>query len=179
MMSLNFAFWMFVFLFAVVGAMRGWAKELLVMTGVILALFIISVMVRFIPPVQAFFINPSNVRTQFWTQVIIVVLLAFFAYQTPNIPNIPSARFARERLSDVLLGFFLGGLNGFLIVGTLWFFIEQAGYPFPDITPPPSDLLVLDYLPPKLLILEGNAYTNPNIFFAVAVSFLFVLVVFI
>ena len=38
MMSIVYVFWMYVILFAVIGAMRGWAKELLVSFSVILAL---------------------------------------------------------------------------------------------------------------------------------------------
>ena len=38
MVTLNFLFWMFVILFGVIGAMRGWAKELLVTFSAILAL---------------------------------------------------------------------------------------------------------------------------------------------
>ena len=38
MMSIVILFWMFVILFAIVGWMRGWAKELLVSFSVILAL---------------------------------------------------------------------------------------------------------------------------------------------
>ena len=38
MMSIVYIFWMYVILFAVIGAMRGWAKELLVAFSVITAL---------------------------------------------------------------------------------------------------------------------------------------------
>ena len=39
MISILSAFWMFVILFGLIGAMRGWAKELLVVFSVVLALF--------------------------------------------------------------------------------------------------------------------------------------------
>ena len=41
MMSIVYIFWMYVILFAVIGAMRGWAKELLVAFSVITALAVI------------------------------------------------------------------------------------------------------------------------------------------
>ena len=44
MISILSAFWMFVILFGLIGAMRGWAKELLVVFSVILALFLIYVL---------------------------------------------------------------------------------------------------------------------------------------
>jgi hypothetical protein len=38
MMSIIYVFWMYVVLFAIIGWMRGWAKELLVSFSVILSL---------------------------------------------------------------------------------------------------------------------------------------------
>ncbi len=49
MISLDVIFWMYVCLFALIGAMRGWARELLVSFSVILALFVLSVLERFVP----------------------------------------------------------------------------------------------------------------------------------
>jgi hypothetical protein len=177
MMTLSFAFWMYVFIFAVIGTMRGWAKELLVTFSVILALFIIAVIERFVPTnIREFFLTPNQGVSQFWIRACIVIILIFFGYQTPNLPRVPAARFAREKLSDALLGFVMGALNGYLIVGTLWYFMDQSSYPFaPNITRPAPGLSLLNYLPPKLLIQPGSPY----IYFAIAVAFLFVLVVFI
>ena len=44
MMSLAIVFWMYVILFSVIGAMRGWAKEILVSFSVILALSFIALL---------------------------------------------------------------------------------------------------------------------------------------
>lgn len=178
MVSLSFVFWLFVALFAVVGAMRGWAKELLVSFSVILSLFILTVLETYIPFVYDFMIQPGG-RPQFWIRSLIVVLMAFFGYQTPNIQRLAGARFARERLQDTLLGLFLGALNGYLIIGTLWFFLHQAGYPFPYVRAPlPDDpfsapaLELVQWLPPRWLGV-------PAVYFAVAIAFAFVVIVFI
>ena len=77
-------------------------------------------------PINAFALPGSE--AQFWMRVVILIMLAFFGYQTPKLPKISEAKFARERLSDTLLGLFLGVLNGYLIVGTLWYFLAQANY---------------------------------------------------
>ena len=179
MMGLGLAFWLLVGLFALIGTIRGWAKELLVTFSLIVALFVLSVMERYLPPVRDFLAAPNG-APEFWTRVIIVGILVFFGYQTPNLQRIAGARFARERLSDSLLGFFLGALNGFLIFGTIWYFLDQSNYPFPKllIKPDPGNPLsasavrMLPYLAPRWLGI-------PTIYFAVAVCFLFVLVVFI
>ncbi|OGO28672.1 MAG: hypothetical protein A2W33_04180 [Chloroflexi bacterium RBG_16_52_11] len=172
MMTLNFAFWTLVVLFAIVGAMRGWAKELLVTFSAILALFFIEIFVRYIPPVRSFF-APPNDATEFWVQTTILIIMVLFGYQTPNLAKFASPKFARERLSDALLGFFLGAFNGYLIFGSIWYFMAESGYPFPSyITAPTNDPWILAYLPPVWLGI-------PTIYFAVAVAFLFVLIVFI
>jgi uncharacterized membrane protein required for colicin V production len=180
MVGLNVVFWILVILFALIGMTRGWAKELLVTFSVILGLFIIAVLERFAP----FFQIPAGEAlstTQFWGRIIILVALVFFGFQTPNLPRIAgTGRFARDRLQDSLLGFVLGGINGYLVWGTIWFYLHNAGYPFPAIFSPAvagseterAILQLLEILPPTWLGV-------PGIYFAVAIAFAFVLVVFI
>lgn len=178
MVTLTFFFYFLVTMFAVIGAMRGWSRELLVTFSVIVAIFIISVVERYLPAIYNTFVQAGGVG-QFWFRTIIIVVLVFFGYQTPNITRIAGARFVRERFQDSLLGLFLGALNGYLIVGTLWYFLHQAGYPFPDISPPPGGteqgqtaMRLLEAMPPTWL-------EPPIVYFAVALAFLFVIVVFI
>jgi hypothetical protein len=49
MISLTVVFYLFIFIFAIIGGMRGWAKELLVSFSLVLALFIIFVLMEFAP----------------------------------------------------------------------------------------------------------------------------------
>ena len=176
MLSLTFVFWLFVVIFAVIGAMRGWAKELLVTFAVILALFIITVMERFVP-----FIRDALAGTaRFWLRSGILLALIFFGYQTPNLPRLAgNTRFARERLQDTLLGLFLGALNGFLIIGSIWFYLHEAQYPFPYITAPDPNTAMGEAAIKLLPLLPPQWLGTPAIYFAVAVAFVFVLVVFI
>lgn len=175
MITLNFAFWMMIILFAVIGAMRGWSKELLVTFAAILGLFVIAVIERFAPQnLRQLLLTEGS--PQFWIRSGILIVLVFFGYQTPNLSRIPQERFVRERLSDTLLGFFIGALNGYLIVGSILYFMAVAGWPFtPNITPPTTESVIFNYLPPEVLL----ANNSPLIYFAVAVAFVFVLVVFI
>lgn len=175
MITLSFTFWMFVILFGLIGSMRGWAKELLVTFGVILGLFLIAVCERFAPDTLRRFLLERG-TAQFWVKSLVILVLVIFGYQTPNIQRIAQGHFAREKISDALLGFFIGALNGYLIVGTIWYFMEWANYPFaPHIRPPETTLAMMNYLPPKLLI----ASNSPLIYFGVAIAFVFVIVVFI
>ncbi len=181
MVSIIFVFGLFVFMFSLIGAMRGWAKELLVSFSVVVALAIIFVLETYVPAVQAFLSSSQKPTTTFWFRTLIVLMMVFFGYQTPRIPKVPQSKFARAFLQDALLGFFLGAINGYLIVGTLWFYLHQVGYPFPYIQPPqPGDVQMGGDLAIKMLAWMPPAWLGvPGIFFAVLLAFIFVLVVFL
>jgi hypothetical protein len=176
MVSLSFIFLLLVLIFGTIGAMRGWAKEMLVSFGVILAMFLLSVLEKLPPIRDTVAVEGSN--NKFWLQVIVIVILVFFAYQTPNFQRLGGARFARERLADILLGFLMGLINGYLVVGTLWYYLDQAGYkPLQNyFTPPTSDAVIrmLTYMVPHWM-----GAGSLLLYFAVALAFLFVIVVFI
>lgn len=179
MVSLSFLFIFLIILFGLIGAMRGWAKEILVSFSTILALALLTVLDTYVP----FFRNAldaASPKVQFWLPATILILMVFFGYQTPNLPKLGGARFARERLQDTLLGLFLGAFNGYLIIGTLWFFMNQANYPFAPMISAPvpgtpmgdTALKIIPYLPPVWLGV-------PIIYFAVIISFVFVIIVFL
>lgn len=180
MISLNVLLWIFIILFALVGAMRGWAKELLVTFSIILALFTMAVFESFVPFFQDI-IETSKPESVFWLRTAMIAGLVFFGYQTPKIPKISeSGRFIRNLLQDTLLGGVLGGVNGFLVFGTLWYYLHTASYPFDFVIAPDAATVTgqaalswIEYLPPAWLM------TSPTIYIAVALCFVFVIVVFI
>jgi uncharacterized membrane protein required for colicin V production len=180
MVSLTFFFWMYVLLFAVIGAMRGWAKELLVSFSVILALALNFMLYKFIPIISSMPPAPPAGETPylFWLRTIILIGLVYFGYQTVVSIERLASRARRERLADTLFGLVMGAFNGYLIAGSLWFYLNDAGYPFPKfITPPQGEMLatvtrMMDWMPPHLL-------GEPGIYFAVILCFVFVLVVYI
>ena len=122
---------------------------------------------------------PVDDTPLFWIRVTIVITLVFFGYQTVGLPRFAS-KANREKLQDSLLGFVLGALNGFLVVGTVWFYLAEANYPFAGLITPPeagtqmgnAALNLIPMLAPRLL-------GEPAIYFAVMLCFIFVLVVFI
>ncbi len=179
MIGLNVLFWIMVFLFAVIGMSRGWAKELLVTFSLILALFIIMVLEEYAPFVRA--LIASGGRTLFWVRAVIVIVLVFFGYQGPNLPRLAgTGRFARERLQDSLLGFFLGGINGYLVWGTIWYYLNASNYPFPGVFLPPTPGSGVETAIGRLITLMPPSWLGiPVIYFAVAIAFAFVLVVFL
>lgn len=180
MISLNVLMWIFILLFALIGAMRGWAKELLVSFSIVLGLFTMTVLESFVPFFQNI-LETSQPQSVFWLRGGILAALVFFGYQTPKFPRIAdSGRFIRNMLQDTLLGSVLGGINGFLVFGTLWYYLHTAGYPFSFITAPDAATVTgqaalnwIGFLPPSWLM------TSPTIYIAVALCFVFVIVVFL
>ena len=171
MITLNFAFWTFVLLFACIGAMRGWAKEVLVAFSVVVALFILDIM-NYFPPIRNLFAQPNS-DTEFWIRTAVLLTMVFFGYQTPRVARFASGKFMRERFSDSLLGFFIGAINGFLIIGCIWWFMIDSNYPLqPGIVPPNPIPEIVKFLPPEWL-------NGMVLYFAMMVAFLFLIIVLI
>ncbi len=176
MMSIVYIFWMFVIIFGIIGWMRGWAKELLVSFSVILALALNHVIRRYIPLAQSL---PETDISLFWMRVIILLVLVYFGYQTViSIPHLAS-KAARERLQDTLFGAILGAINGYLVVGTILFYLHVADYPFQNVISKPTDPALLQTVNQMMLYMPPQLLGEPGIYFAIIIAFVFVLVVYI
>lgn len=170
MLSLTTAFWVLVMLFAIVGMMRGWTKEIVVTASIILALFTMN---QLMSPLFAFVGWDNNVnqppeirRWQFFVMSAFLLLLAFIGYQGPTLARsrVGERLTRRDNLQDRLLGFLVGAINGWLIVGSIWSFLEykivsannwarftpDIAYPFDPsriIRPAPEMAAIVDNLP--------------------------------
>ena len=170
MLSLTTAFWGLVILFAVAGMMRGWTREIVVTAAVILALFTIN---QLMSPIFGLLnwdnnaVQPDNIRRyQFFIMSSFLLLLAFAGYQGPTLASsrVGDRLNRRDNLQDKLLGLSVGAINGWLIIGSLWSFLEykiiaantwlrfppNIGYPFDvsRITRPAPELApIIDNLP--------------------------------
>jgi hypothetical protein len=188
MIPLNTVFWGLVLFFGMIGALRGWAKEILVSSSVFLAMFIQQVFGQYVlgadNPYLPMLLKASEEAippaeyspTQFYVCTSLLLLLTFFGYAGPTLVGKVGGKVAREQLQDALLGFFLGLLNGFLIIGTLWFFVHKAGYDIGGIVEPAADspaaVIAGSYLVPVWL-------TVPELYVLIAVAFVFIIIVFI
>lgn len=175
MISLTFAFWASVIMFGLIGMMRGWAKELLVSFSVILALAFNTLLQRYVPLIKNL---PLNEEPLFWIRLTIMLTLVFFGYQTVGLPRFAS-KAAREKLQDSLLGYVLGMLNGYFVVGSAWFYLHEAGYPFEQIVAPKAGTELGNAALNLIPMLAPHLMGEPAIYFAVMLCFIFVLVVFI
>ena len=185
MIPLETAFLGLVIFFGVIGALRGWAKELLVTFSVVLARFVELVLISYMPVIRGVLqaLADNQPMTWFYVRALIFIVIIVFGYATTVISAALGKRARKEKLQDTLLGFFLGSINGYLIVGMIWGFLIEINYQLWGIVPPEqaaamglqqaTDLIGLtEYLP--LTWLDGSL-----LFVAVALSFMFILIVFV
>ena len=162
MMSVISLFWMYVFLFGIIGAMRGWAKELMVIFSVVTALAVNLLLEKYFPLVRTM-AAPGNQDVEalvglFWIRVVILIALVYFGYQTVNISRF-APKAARERLQDSLFGAVLGGINGYLVAGSVLFYNHVSNYPFANVISRATDPTIafsieemMAYMPPQFCV---------------------------
>jgi hypothetical protein len=174
MINVVYVFWMYVLIFAVIGFLRGWAKELLVGFAAVVAVALNFLLKTYIPIVKNL---PDADMTLFWVRVIILGAMTYFGYQTViSIARLQGGA-RRERLQDSLFGAFLGGINGYLVMGSFWYYWHAAGNPggfyqsAGAATAKTIDLMIT-YMPPHIL-------GSPGIYFAVIIVLIFILVVYV
>jgi len=161
MIQLSSVLWLAIFTFGVIGYLRGFDKELIALSGVILSIFSLVQFNSFFVSVTAGAGNPP--RTLFYIQAAIILIVTFFAYQTPpeRFAKLRRSRGARDLLQTRLLGVLTGGFNGYMVFGSLWYYLHEKGYPLTSILPPAPDSAsagMIDILPLAWL-LSGNLLT--------------------
>jgi uncharacterized membrane protein required for colicin V production len=124
----------------------------------------------------------TNYTTRFWAKTAIMVAMAFIGYETPVLKVFQNAS-RREGMRDSLLGGVVGGVNAYLIVGSIWAFMAEAQYDNfgRHVIPPMADTDLaltaarwLESMPPNTFLME-----TPAIFFLVAAAFAIVLFVYV
>ncbi len=173
MMPINTFFWMMIAVFALVGAMRGWDRESLVTFSAIVALFLRMVFSTYVPFVREF-LNSRSPTGQFQIYSMLIIFMAFVGYAGPVLSTRLAPKASSKKVQDTLLGGVIGALNGYLIVGSIWYFLHAAGYGQFGILPPPEGsiayIIATKYLPPVWL-------SPVLLLITVALSFVFVLIV--
>ncbi len=176
MIQLSSFLWFMIVMFGLIGYMRGWTKEIIALTGLVLAIFSLE---QFKDVLLAPLTAGAAPAQQFYLYGGILLVIAFFAYQTPESLEKRTQRHkgGREGFQEGLLGALLGGFNGYLLFGSLWYYMDNLGYPLsPYVSAPPlgSPSAAMVGQLPLVWMLEGNLLT-----LMVVVLFLFVIVVMI
>lgn len=166
MVSLNILFTIFVVLFGVIGAVRGLRKELVVIVSGILALFIIQ---EVIPRLLG---DITGTKTLILALIVLFVC-GFLGYQTPAFRRFAeTGRFNRDTPMDMILGAVVGGPNGYWLVGSAWYFIDKAGYPFSWIIAPDA---TTEYGQKAIELLQNQVpqlLTGNGLYVAIAIAVL-------
>jgi hypothetical protein len=175
MIQLAGLMWAMAIIFGVIGYMRGLSKELISLSGIILALFALF---QYDTLLRGTLLAVLPADQKFYIQTIIFLLIVFFAYQTRALSKKETDN--RDPAQSSILGGIVGFVNGYLIWGTIWYFMHINGYPLSPyiIAPPPGSpsQQTIGALP--LYVLAGGPGGNGNLLaFAVIVLFLFVLIV--
>jgi uncharacterized membrane protein required for colicin V production len=137
MMPLNTFFWLVVLMFGLIGALRGWVRELLVTLAIISAYFLRWLILNIIPFVREY-LRARSPTEQFFIFSVLFIVMALFGYAGPAISPYLAGKARREKIQDLLLGFIIGAANGYLLAGTIWGFLDAAGYGIWGIAAPPE-----------------------------------------
>jgi len=137
MMPLNTFFWLVVLMFGLIGALRGWVRELLVTLAIISAYFLRWLILNIIPFVREY-LRARSPTEQFFIFSVLFIVMALFGYAGPAISPYLAGKARREKIQDLILGFIIGAVNGYLLAGTIWGFLDAAGYGIWGIAAPPE-----------------------------------------
>jgi uncharacterized membrane protein required for colicin V production len=199
MISLGTWFWLMVAFFALIGMMRGWTREIIVTSALVLSLFFLNQWgdrlvswVGITDPILLTVDPLAGRRRQFYILTLVHLFFVFWGYQGPTLAGsrLNERLRVRDSLQDKVLGAIVGAINGYLIFGTIWTFLEytvvasgqwlpldpNATYPFSTavLTRPGVEM--------DLAGLIGNLplpLLAPYLPFLVVVVFLFVIIVMI
>jgi len=174
MIQLYSLMWILGVFFGMLGFLRGWNREVIGLAGILLGMFTLfqfdalirGTLLLGLPRSQAFVI-----------QIGIFLLIVFFAYQ--NRAFVPDED-EKPNTQESILGAIVGFINGYVIGGALWYFLDINEYPFsPYIMAPPVGSPSADRLSsiPLVILSGGVGGSGDLLLIAVVVLFLLVIVV--
>jgi len=167
-----------IIVFILISLARGYLRELGTTTMIFVALFIITEFgVKYLPQllerVYGLFNVTLTTRTeQHWIAITLSLLLIAVVFASYAGFNTFAFRGVRQRgFAGFVIGVLVGGLNGYLFGGTLWWLQDITNYPVVDlgilILPlTNSGEILAQYLPPYLV---------PPMFWAVMVMIMLIL----
>lgn len=179
MVELSILVWMLAGFFAYVGWKRGWTKEVISLSGIILGLFALY---QFDTLIRVTLFGDLPRDQVFYIQCTLFIVIIFFAYHTRALgetrPGGSGRREERDEMQSRALGGIVGFINGYLIGGTLWYFLDVSAYPVsPLVIPPPAGTASAEAvrnLP--LYVLTQNGANGDLLSLLVVVLFIVVLV---
>lgn len=136
MISLLSLMWTIAVFFALMGALRGWRRELLGTPGILLGFF-------------AIFQFDSLLRGSLYLlltdeQTFLLQMALYLGAIRLSYRNLLAFREDAQvgRLRDMIFGGAVGFFNGYIFAGSIWYFLDINRYPFPQLLSAPADASV-------------------------------------
>ena len=139
-------------LFGAIGVVRGYQRELGVTTMLLLALFMIEFFIATTlgDRVTGVLSNAGVSETQIDTIVdltacAVLLIVTFISYQGFGLVYPGSGR-------NSFLSLLIGLLNGYLFAGSIWWYLQNAGWPLAKVTEPFTSVyeFLVQLLPPEI-----------------------------
>jgi hypothetical protein len=175
MIQLSSLMWVAAFFFGVMGYMRGWNRELLASAGIVLTMFAIFQFDAFLR-VTLYALLPRD--QIFLLQSFLFLAVVYLVYQTKDIRTGRRAN-SDEGVRASFLGVLAGALNGYLIVGTLWYFLDINEYPLSPwiLAPAPNSPSAQSLGAMPLVLIGGGAGGSGDLLALAVIGVLFFVLV--
>ena len=156
MVQLSSLMWILAVFFSITGFLRGWNREIVGLAGILVSMFALF---QFDVPIRSIVLTRwlgFSFAQVFVIQVAIFLSIVFFAYTNESF--VPEQRDGDRSIQTSLLGTLIGFVNGYLIGGTLWYFLDINEYPLaPYVMSPVANSPAAESLSSiPLVILSGG-----------------------
>lgn len=131
MISLISLVWLFAIFNALLGFQRGWYREIVITAAVVVSTYVIY---QFDPFLRGIILVNFSREQVFIVQILLFLGLLFFTTGQ----RITAQDRKREGFAAGLIGAIIGAINGYLVGGTIWYFLDINEYPFSTILSAPA-----------------------------------------
>jgi hypothetical protein len=169
--------WVAAFFFGVMGYLRGWNRELLAASGIVLTMFAIFQFDAFLR-VSVYALLPRE--QVFVLQMFLFLAVVWLVYQASDVRTGRRAAAAPvETVQSSFLGVLAGAFNGYLIIGTLWYFLDINEYPFSQwiTAPAPGSPSAQNLGLMPLMLVGGGSGGSGDLLALVVIGLLFFVLV--
>ena len=168
MLELITPLWATAIFFALAGALHGWQREVKATGGCVIGLFAI---LQFDSLLRGSIYSVLTNELTFTLQTLLYLGIVYAAYRArTNRREGDTARSIRGSLMGAAVGFF----NGYVVAGSIWYFLDINRYPFAQLISAPADTSAsfqgLGLMP--VVLLGGGLAANGALFAVVALAIL-------
>lgn len=132
MIEISMFMWLLAVFFAVIGFLRGWQREFTATAGIVLAMFALFQFDAFLRTIFFAF----TAQQLFLAQFLAFIVMVFLVYQAKEIGG--GGVRDDDDFQDGFIGALAGLLNGYLVGGAIWYFLDITEYPFEQFVTAPG-----------------------------------------